>query len=135
MIKKILIKKKRLKKIAKNLHPSDKMILVVMWMRLLGQFETSSLFFYEKILSEQKAPNHKSIKAQKAQIANKRTKTRKAAILCAWKTSKGKRSLVYVFVLFLCSKSFCKKKKIKKLEISLIASLTLLLMLNSDWQF
>ena len=52
-------------------------------MRLLGQFETSSLFFYEKILSEQKAPNHKSIKAQKAQIANKRTKTRKAAILCA----------------------------------------------------
>ena len=30
MIKKILIKKKRLKKIAKNLHPSDKMILVVM---------------------------------------------------------------------------------------------------------
>ena len=52
-------------------------------MRLLGQFETSSLFFYEKILSEQKAPNHKSIKVQKAQIANKRTKTRKAAILCA----------------------------------------------------
>ena len=63
MIKKILIKKKRLKKIAKNLHPSDKMILVVMWMRLLGKFETSSLFFYEKISSEQKAPNHKSIKA------------------------------------------------------------------------
>ena len=86
MIKKILIKKKRLKKIAKNFHPSNKMILVVMLMRLLRQFETSLLFFYEKISSEQKAPKHKSIKAQKtrkAQIANKRTKTRKAAILCA----------------------------------------------------
>ena len=50
-------------------------------------------FFYKKILH-----------AQKAQNAYKRTKTKKAAFLCAQKTSKGKKvaySLICVFVLFI----------------------------------
>ena len=66
------------------------------------------LLFYKKILSE-----------QKTQKAYKRTKTKKAAFFCAYKTSNGRKvaySLVCVFVLFVLfvrAKSF-RKKKINK---------------------
>ena len=80
-----------------------------MWMRILGQFQTS-LIFYKKISSEKR-------KHKKYKNAKKQTKTKKHL--------RGRKSLVCVFVLFVRSKSF--RKKIKKFEIALIASFTLLL--------
>ena len=57
-------------------------------------------------------------KAQKVQKRKQANKNKK-------KHLRGRKSLVCVFVLFVRSKSF--RKKIKKFEIALIASFTLLL--------
>ena len=43
---------------------------------------------------------------QKAQNANKWTKIKKAAFLCAYETSKEKKSLTRLFALFVLAKSF-----------------------------
>ena len=87
-------------------------------MRLLGQFQTS-LFFYEKILSERKVQ-----KAQKRKQANKNQKKQH---FHAHKNIYGEESRLFAFLCLLFAQRLFVKKKIKKFEIALITSFTLLL--------
>ena len=86
-----------------------------MKMRLLGHFQTFFFFFFlKRFRANRKHKKQTSEQKQKRQhfYAHK-------------KHLRGRKLLVCIFVLFVCFKSF--HKKIKKLEIALIASFTLLL--------
>ena len=87
-------------------------------MRLSRQFQTSLfiylfIYFYEEILSVQKG---KSNQNQPTKTQTSEQKTTKATIFSAWKLLRGENWVFCALMLFVPSKSFCKKKNGLKLS-------------------